>query len=175
MVILHMILYKDIAFSVAVGNTQIKVIKLCPPVSHLYHFSGLGIPQSSDAHMHIGIHICQEFYRSNPRSHTVKNFMAFLLFHVSPFSFPFYSAVNNLLLNMPEYYLQISLPCSTFRSQAIYRSIKIGTIYRLSSPQHVPLQSSLYGRNTISVLQQQPLRDFTMDFLSTRINFAQGN
>lgn len=99
--------------------------------------------------------------------------MAFLLFRVSKsFSFPFYSAVNNLLLNVPEYYLQISLVCSTFCSQAIYKSIKIGSIFRLSSPLHVPLQCSLYGRNTISVLQQQPLRDFTKDFLSTRINSA---
>lgn len=52
---------------------------------------------------------------------------------------------------MPGYYLQISLVCSTFHSQATYKSIKIGSIYRLSSPQHVPLQCSLYGRNTIAV------------------------
>lgn len=60
--------------------------------------------------------------------------MAFLLYHVSPFSFPFYSAVNNLLLSAPEYYLQISLVCSTLHSQAIYKSIKSGSIHRLSSP-----------------------------------------
>lgn len=99
--------------------------------------------------------------------------MAFLLFHVSmSFSFPFYSAVNYLLLNVPEYYLQISLVRSTFCSQVIYESIKIGSIYRLSSPRHVPLQCNLYGRNTISVLQQQLLRDFTMNFLRTRIKSA---
>lgn len=60
-VILQMTFYKGVAFSVAVGNARTKVVTLSPLVSHLYHFSGLGIPKSADAHTHIGIHIRQEF------------------------------------------------------------------------------------------------------------------